>query len=339
MPTRHDENEIISYLLGAPPEAEVERLDELSVADDEFADALNAAENDLIDRYVGGELSGEMLERFNDHYLASPQRRHKVQFARSLVTAGNEYAAGWSGAAGERVDSAPSPRPEETREKTPGKSPRRSWLRALLAPRLDWGFAALAVLLIVIGGYVLRENHRLAVRLEQDQAQRAGLEETERKLERQLAEQTTLDADAARSLARMREQIEQLESEAASHPESPTVPAGKMAAFTLMAPIRGLGQPPAIDIPAGTDFVVLNLELDAADLRTYQAVIKDSATRQVIWHSGKVKPVTKDAKKIVALRLAARKLRPRNYAIDLSGLGPDGDWEIVGTYPLRVTTH
>jgi hypothetical protein len=331
MPAPHDENKLISFLLGALPEAEAERLDELSVADDEFADALNVAENDLIDSYVRGELSPELRKRFNDHYLVSPHRRTKVRFAQSLAAFGNERAAGRGAAAAEPAASFQPPLPE--------KPPANSWLRALLAPRLEWGFAALVVLLTVIGGYLLRENRHLSVRIEQEQARRAGLEEAERSLERRLADQSALDADAARDLAQMREQIDQLKREAASHPESPGVLAGKVATFMLMAPLRGLGQPPTIDIPAGTDFVVLDLQLDAADLKGYQALIKDSATGQVIWRSGRLRRVTIDGKKIVALRLPALRLKPQNYAIDLQALGPDGDWETIGTYPMRVTRH
>ncbi len=49
---------ITQYLLGALPEEEAERLDELSFTSDEFAEALRAAEKDLVDAYLQGELTG-----------------------------------------------------------------------------------------------------------------------------------------------------------------------------------------------------------------------------------------------------------------------------------------
>jgi hypothetical protein len=55
---------LVRYLVGALPDHETERLDELSVADDEFAIRLRAAEHDLVDAYVRGELSGETLDHF-----------------------------------------------------------------------------------------------------------------------------------------------------------------------------------------------------------------------------------------------------------------------------------
>ena len=75
---------ITEYLLGSLPEAETERFDELSITDDEFAETLKAAEKDLVDAYVQGELIGAELEQFKFHYLASPLRREKVQFAQAF---------------------------------------------------------------------------------------------------------------------------------------------------------------------------------------------------------------------------------------------------------------
>ena len=66
-----DDKRIMPYLLGVPDE----RLDELAVADDNFAARLAAAENDLVEAYVRGELSGESRERFESFYLTSEKRR------------------------------------------------------------------------------------------------------------------------------------------------------------------------------------------------------------------------------------------------------------------------
>ena len=70
-----DVQKMIHYLLGSLPEKEAERLDELSITDDDFALRLNDAENDLVDAYVRGELSAETRERFKTFYLASSKRR------------------------------------------------------------------------------------------------------------------------------------------------------------------------------------------------------------------------------------------------------------------------
>src|SRR5215471_6935099 len=83
---------MIEYLLGSLPEKEAERLDELSITDDAFVSRLNDVENDLVDAYVRGELSGEIRERFRSFYLASPKRRAKVRFAETLLAHGKRAA-------------------------------------------------------------------------------------------------------------------------------------------------------------------------------------------------------------------------------------------------------
>jgi len=70
---------LTEYLLGQLPDAETEQLDELSIRDDEFVARLDKVELELVDAYVEGELTGEMLDRFKSHYLGSPLRRGKVR--------------------------------------------------------------------------------------------------------------------------------------------------------------------------------------------------------------------------------------------------------------------
>jgi hypothetical protein len=77
---------LVQYLLGSLPEEEAERLDELAVADDEFAWRLKSAEHDLVDAYADGRLFGPTLDRFRTYYLASPARQENVRFAKALST-------------------------------------------------------------------------------------------------------------------------------------------------------------------------------------------------------------------------------------------------------------
>src|SRR5947209_4256309 len=82
---RYDDNALRQYLLDSLDADEKKELfDELSIADDEFAWQLEAVENDLIDAYLHGELSGDELARFRSQYLASPGQREKVTFAQAF---------------------------------------------------------------------------------------------------------------------------------------------------------------------------------------------------------------------------------------------------------------
>lgn len=76
---------LVRYLLGSLPEEETLRLDELSIADDEFAVRLRAAEHDLIDAYIAGDLSAEDRARFEALYAKSPDGRDGFAFASALA--------------------------------------------------------------------------------------------------------------------------------------------------------------------------------------------------------------------------------------------------------------
>jgi len=82
--TDHRDRELVSYLLGTLPQDRADAFDELSVTDDAFAAQLRVAEDELIDAYIGGELTGETLAQFETAYLSSPRRRERVTFAREL---------------------------------------------------------------------------------------------------------------------------------------------------------------------------------------------------------------------------------------------------------------
>jgi hypothetical protein len=75
---------IRDYLLGQLPESETERLDELSITDDECAERIRAVEHDLADAFARGELEGVVLEQFRSRYLTTPARREAARFAQAL---------------------------------------------------------------------------------------------------------------------------------------------------------------------------------------------------------------------------------------------------------------
>src|SRR5580765_7224603 len=80
-------DELVQYLLGLLPPEDAERLDEASIVDDDVAARLRSVEDDLVDAYVRGALTGETLTRFESHYLLSPRRRQHVAFAGRFLRA------------------------------------------------------------------------------------------------------------------------------------------------------------------------------------------------------------------------------------------------------------
>ncbi|MDT5261135.1 MAG: hypothetical protein QOC61_139, partial [Acidobacteriota bacterium] len=82
-----DEELIVRYLLGEAGEDESRRVEEWYFRDDDSLEELEAAENELIDAYVAGELTPERRTRFESLFLRSEARRRRVENARALRAA------------------------------------------------------------------------------------------------------------------------------------------------------------------------------------------------------------------------------------------------------------
>jgi hypothetical protein len=153
----HDDQVLVRYLLGLLPDEETVRLDELSITDGEFAWRLKAAENDLVDSYVSGDLSGETLERFQSVYLSSGAHREKVGFAESLLVAGKR------GTAVTQVRAKAAP-----------------WRWLIFPPR---ALAACALVLLLVAGFLVWEDIGLRRRLAQTEIERSNLAQEVRSLQ------------------------------------------------------------------------------------------------------------------------------------------------------------
>jgi len=85
-----DDERFLRYLLRLLPDVDAERLDALSIVDEQVAWRLLAAENELIDAYVSGTLAAPCAARFEAVYLTSVQGRQKVSFATILLDRTNK---------------------------------------------------------------------------------------------------------------------------------------------------------------------------------------------------------------------------------------------------------
>lgn len=72
------------YLLGALSEAEQEALEAKYLSDDNAFEEMVRVEHQLVDSYVQDRLAPEERTRFEQHYMAHPDRRERVQFAAVL---------------------------------------------------------------------------------------------------------------------------------------------------------------------------------------------------------------------------------------------------------------
>jgi hypothetical protein len=71
------------FLLGTAGEEERQEVERRLFAEDEFADELQAREDDLVDDYAHGRMGAALREQFERRWLSSPQGRERVAFARA----------------------------------------------------------------------------------------------------------------------------------------------------------------------------------------------------------------------------------------------------------------
>jgi hypothetical protein len=297
-----DEQMMVDYLLGRLPENENERLDELSIADDEFAEKLNAVENDLVDSYVRGELSGDVLDQFKSHYMQSSKRREKLAFAETFVNT---------------VDNRKITQPEKATVKT---FSRQSFFATSV---LQWSFAAAALVILLVSGYLIFENLRLRNEIELARKNQESLKQREQELQKKLAEQQSSDIATKNELERVRQKLAEIEQQLGST-EKP-----KLLAFNLSPQTRGISKIPVITIPKDTQNILLTLDLEPNDFSFYEAVVKDPASNEVIWRSDKLRANNANQ---LQVRLSGNLLKTQNYFIEVSSTSG----EIVSSYPFKV---
>ncbi len=323
------------YLLGSLPETETERLDELSVSDEEFAEALKAAENELIDAYVQRELTGETFDRFESYYLASSLRSDKVNFAQAFKVMSDRRAV----ASVEAETAAKS----VTRRKASG---RFSALNVFAAghPALQWGFVAMALVLMIGGGWLVFDNIRLRHQMSQTQASRDELLHREQELQNQITGQQSTSAATEQELARLRDEQKRLEQELAKKREQqdigeqhqPSSGGLSVASFILAPQLRGAGQIQTISVPAKTDLVAMRLGLEPNDYSAYRVALLNQSGNQALWRSSKLKAKVAGDSKTISVSFRAALLKPQTYIVRVSGISAKGAAEIVGDYPFRV---
>src|SRR5215475_445410 len=158
---------IVRYLLGRLTEDEQTDFEEQLLESEALFEALEEAESELIDEYVGDALLADDRRRFELYFLTQPERRARVEFARALREAAAEHGREKRSWAAEAVPDT--------------SAWRRRWVASLMPrPR----FAALAACCLIAffaiaGGLILalKDNTRLRQQLQQAQTERAASQE------------------------------------------------------------------------------------------------------------------------------------------------------------------
>lgn len=152
-----NENELRQYLLGDLTEEARRRVEQRLLTEPDFLEELLAGEEELVDEYVGDELSGDERLKFEQHFLCTTERRQQLSFARALSRYVSESEAK-EVVVREETASAPAtlaPTPAPPTLKPTHRPTLAERLRAFFggggfAPRAAVGLAALAVVAVAL---------------------------------------------------------------------------------------------------------------------------------------------------------------------------------------------
>ena len=321
-----NQNQVTQYLLGTLPEVEKERLDELSVTSQEFADSLRANEKDLIDSYVQGELAGTMLAQFESHYLTSSIRRERVEFAEAFQAFARTQRV---------FDDSSTRRQADLHRKRKG-----GWLskRSIFGgqfPAVQWGLAVAAVVFIAASAFLLMQTARLRQQMSLEQARRNELQQRETQLQRELDQQRASNTAIEQELAQVREERARFEEELKKSGKLP-ISETAIASFVLTPQMRGGGQAQSVSMPVNTARVIMQLNLEPNDYQTFAVALLDQSNHQQLWHSGKLKARSKSNAQALSVSFSASLLKPQAYTLQVSGISASGKSEIMSDYPFKV---
>lgn len=326
METDAAEDRMMKYLLGHLTLAEEQALEEEFFADDEAFAHLLAAEDELVDSYVNGQLTGADRIRFANKLRTTPEGRQKLENAQTLKL---------------YIDNA---RPAVVANTPPTKSTFWQTFLDFLRPQTPaFQYALTAALLISVTGlaWFVYQNASLRNRLElaQNHESRAlqlqrDLEEARRQqdeLQRRLGEQAGQNETLAEQLRRETKRIEEMELElAALRQRQPNIITAVVAAGLSR------GEIPRITVPSQAQ--VLNLQLplpsDRQDYPSYSAAVND-ASRQILSQRN-LKPENARGGKTLVLRLSPRILQENTYVVSVKGHLANGRAEDVEAYQFSI---
>ena len=320
----NNEKLIARYLLGDLAEEQQVAIEDRAFSDKDYLALVTAVENDLIDEYVRRELSETERRQFETRFLASAERRKRVEFAKALA----------------RVPVA-AVAPERTVVSEPAKWSWRDSLYAFISglnPAAKFAVVAVMLLLLVGGAWLLTETLRLRSQLTQLQAQN---QTQQNQLQQQVDAERRRNEELNARLSQEQQQREQTDEslrqlsetgDATNPPPRPVI-----ASLTLLPGLsRGGGEKANMVMPEDARLVRLQIGIDPEEqYKTYAVELRTAAGRQV-WTRENLTARTRGRTRAVSLTLPASVLKSGDYELRLSGRQEGGESEDVGFYYFDV---
>ena len=319
-----DERLIRQYLLGELSEEGQAKVQDRLLCDRQFFDRLVAEENELMDDYLRGALTRQSEEKFESYFLASPERRQKLRFAKALKKRISEEALS-------------KPRMEE--------NPRRKHLFGLGGFSLpSFAAGAVAALIFVVGAWVAIENARLRRQIDNARAAQAEWVERAQQSERRLSDEKQRNRDLTQEIERERSHSLELEREAERLKQAREAGragiSGGVVSLALMPGLSREGDQSnqlanQLEIPQGTSRVRLELYPEKVGHKNYRAELRTREGKP-IWSGNGLKLRKTASGDQVIVNLPAAILTVGDYVLMMRGVEGAEIQERAGTYYFRV---
>ena len=296
---------VVRYLLGDLPEEALIQVEDRAFSDPDYLRLIEAVEADLIDAYVRNQLPAEERRRFESRFLTSAERRKKLEFAQA-----------WSRVADDAKTAAQESRANGRRKE------RRSWreLFAFLrgpAPALQYGMAAVAVLLIGVVSWQAVQSSKLRNRVNRLEAERVSQQQREQALK------SDLEGERARADA-LTSQMQH---------GAPVM----VASLTLMpGSLRDASVRPEVRVAPSVQIVRLEIQLEPKDKYSqYRAELRTQRGDELLSRNN-LREQRGSAARSVVLEIPASAAGTGEYELTLKGKVAEAQFEDLAYYRFSI---
>jgi anti-sigma factor RsiW len=312
------------FLLGEMSEGERGAVEERLFDDPEYFRQFRAAEDELTDEYLYGDLDADGRERFERYFLNTPERRESLRVSKALkqYISRNADAAVIAGTA-TRADAVPVLRPEK-----------KSFFDFLRLPALRFSLAAAAVLIVAVGIWLLtsprgRPDPTL-------QANTADTRPSPREVARATPEQNNRE-QIVRPTPAGNANGDTAKDGGVRTPKPPRQTHPRVYSFLILplGQVRddGGGQQNEVNLPADAGVVKLRIPLMAnPGRRRYRVTLQTDAGRNIkSWTN--LKPAKGKAGRTVNVNVPASTLTQQKYRLELAA----ATGVTISTFHFKVT--
>jgi hypothetical protein len=301
---RIDEAFLVKYLLGdLTPDEEIQ-VEDRAFADTDYLATLETAEADLIDSYVRGELSQTERRRFEHRFLASPQRRRKVAFARDLAKVAAEIKA--STAAPAQLSGWDSL-----------VRFTRGW-----SPAFQFALALAALVLVAGTAWLVIDNTSIRSRMATLESRERDIQSKADELQRQLGEE--------------RARTDSLNAQLQQQGTKGT-PASAIASLILLPGLsRAENRRQQLTLNASTQIARIEIQLEARDnYPRFRAELRTARGDEVLVRSN-LQRIRTAAGYAVSFEVPSSSLDSVEYELALKGIPSDQSVQDIGFYYFTV---